>query len=343
MMFSIIVPVYNAEKYLRPCLDSIMAQTCCDWECICVDDGSVDSSRAILEEYAGRDRRIRVIHQVNAGPGPARNRALDIAHGEWLLFVDADDLVAPHMLQTILEMEQGADIVRVGLKRFVSEAEFFDLAEKSKGHKWYDVKPFKNQSYQLYMDGWQQFAYRRGIVAELRIKPYLLGEDNVFKQEYFARAKTIVWSDVLAYGYRTNPNSLTHLKFTKDILLGSMNWRLDCYRAMRESGKKIDRKIILQNAIFWQELLPVRAAKLKREDSDEVYEMWYACIPDFLAFGNVGWRGVLLRLILKYRDYKWLSLSLAKIPSSIRSLISTILGKGALISLILYRVNSCYE
>lgn len=330
MMFSIIVPVFNAEKYLKPCLDSIMAQTCCDWECICVDDGSVDSSRAILEEYAGRDLRIRVIHQVNAGPGPARNRALDIAQGEWLLFVDADDLVAPHMLQTILEIEHGADIVRLGLKRFIEDAAFFDLA-KNRPVSECAVKSFDAQTYQLYMDGWPQFAYRRGIVAELRIKPYLLGEDNVFKQEYFARAKTIVWSDILSYGYRTNPNSLTHLKFTKDILLGSMNWRLDCYRAMRESGKKIDRRIILQNAIFWQELLPVRAAKLKREDSDEVYEMWYACIPDFLAFGNVGWRGVLLRLILKHRDYKWLFLLLAKIPSSIRSLISTILGKCALI------------
>ena len=89
--FSIIIPVYNVAPYLRECLDSVLAQTFTDWEAICVDDGSTDDSGAILDEYVARDKRFRVIHQKNAGVSAARNRALQVALGEWITFLDGDD------------------------------------------------------------------------------------------------------------------------------------------------------------------------------------------------------------------------------------------------------------
>lgn len=85
------MPVYNAEPWLRECLDSILAQIFTDWECICVDDGSNDGSPAILDEYAEKDSRFRVIRQKNEGPGPARNHALDLAKGRFVCFMDPDD------------------------------------------------------------------------------------------------------------------------------------------------------------------------------------------------------------------------------------------------------------
>lgn len=88
---SIIMPVYNVEKYLRECLDSVQGQTFTDWECICVDDGSTDSSSAILDEYAAKDQRFHVFKQQNKGSGPARNLALDNSSGECVCFVDPDD------------------------------------------------------------------------------------------------------------------------------------------------------------------------------------------------------------------------------------------------------------
>lgn len=91
--FSIIIPVYNVAPYLRECLDSVLAQTFTDWEAICVDDGSTDGSGAILDEYAAKDSRFRVFHQLNAGVSAARNKALDEAHGEWFLFLDGDDIL----------------------------------------------------------------------------------------------------------------------------------------------------------------------------------------------------------------------------------------------------------
>lgn len=92
---SIIVPVYNVENYLRKCLDSLINQTLKNIEIICINDGSTDNSLSILEEYASKDERIIVINQENAGVSSARNRGLEIATGEYIAFVDADDSVTP--------------------------------------------------------------------------------------------------------------------------------------------------------------------------------------------------------------------------------------------------------
>ena len=94
MRLSVIIPVYNAERYLRRCLDSVLAQTLREFEVICVDDGSTDGSAAILAEYAAKDTRVRVRTQENRGQGAARNRGLEVARGDSLCFVDADDALA---------------------------------------------------------------------------------------------------------------------------------------------------------------------------------------------------------------------------------------------------------
>ena len=90
---SIIVPVYRVEKYLNDCIDSILAQTFADFELILVDDGSPDSCPALCDAAAARDSRIRVIHQKNRGLSGARNAGLDAAEGEWIAFVDSDDML----------------------------------------------------------------------------------------------------------------------------------------------------------------------------------------------------------------------------------------------------------
>ena len=102
-VFSVIVPVYNVAPWLRECLDSIAAQTFADWECVCVDDGSTDGSGAILDEYAAKDLRFKVIHQANEGAAAARNRALGEVSGKFFLFVDADDAIVPDSLECFSE------------------------------------------------------------------------------------------------------------------------------------------------------------------------------------------------------------------------------------------------
>ena len=119
MKFSIIVPVYNVAPYLRACLDSVVAQTFADWECICVDDGSTDGSGAILDEYAKRDARFRVIHQANAGVSAARNAGIDLATGEWVTFLDADDMYAPRWLEVAAGIidKESPELIRMCLSR----------------------------------------------------------------------------------------------------------------------------------------------------------------------------------------------------------------------------------
>ena len=100
---SVILPVYNTEKYLPECLDSIINQSLRDIEIICVDDGSTDSSLQILKEYAEKDKRISVIHKNNGGQGSARNVGLNHAKGEYITFVDSDDYITEDMIYYLLK------------------------------------------------------------------------------------------------------------------------------------------------------------------------------------------------------------------------------------------------
>ena len=110
---SVIIPIYNVEAYLRLCLDSVLNQTLGDIEVICVDDGSTDGSTAILGEYAEKDFRVKVVVQPNAGAGAARNVGLVHAKGEWLSFLDADDMFDLNMLSDMVMAgdAEDADVV----------------------------------------------------------------------------------------------------------------------------------------------------------------------------------------------------------------------------------------
>lgn len=114
---SIIVPVYNAEKYLDQCIGHVLEQTDPDWELLLVDDGSKDASAKICDAYAEKDQRIRVIHKPNGGVSSARNAALVEAKGEWLTFVDADDYIEEDFIEKMLEYKDHQLIVG-GFKRF---------------------------------------------------------------------------------------------------------------------------------------------------------------------------------------------------------------------------------
>lgn len=121
-LISIIVPVYNTEKYLRKCIDSIIAQTNKDWELLLVDDGSKDESGKICDEYAVKDSRVRVFHKENGGVSSARNLALDNARGEWLAFVDSDDVVDKEYL-SLERVADDTDVVIKSTKTFNENGE----------------------------------------------------------------------------------------------------------------------------------------------------------------------------------------------------------------------------
>lgn len=132
MILSVIVPVYNTKAYLPRCLDSILKQQISDMEIICVDDGSTDGSGKILDQYAARDTRIRVIHKANAGLVAARKSGLEIAGGKYTAYVDSDDWIEPEMYQSLLDVaeQNKVDMVSCGY-----------ILEKGMQEKFYDGFP----------------------------------------------------------------------------------------------------------------------------------------------------------------------------------------------------------
>lgn len=126
MLFSIIIPVYNVEKYLPECLDSVLKQSFQDWEAICVDDESSDNSPTILKEYAAKDARIRVFRQDNAGTAAARNTGLKEAKGDYIFFLDSDDWIEVNALQTLADRVNGEDIICFSGKRYFESSHCFN-------------------------------------------------------------------------------------------------------------------------------------------------------------------------------------------------------------------------
>lgn len=128
MKFSIIIPIYKVEQYLRQCIDSVLAQTYTDFEVILVDDGSPDGCPAICDEYANRDSRIMVIHKPNGGLSDARNSGLEAASGEYVLFLDSDDWWDDKDALRKIDVSikaSGADITIIGMKKYFSQEHRF--------------------------------------------------------------------------------------------------------------------------------------------------------------------------------------------------------------------------
>ena len=129
---SIIVPVYNVDKFLHKCVDSILAQTLTDFELLLVDDGSKDNSGLICDKYAAKDSRVRVFHKENGGVSSARNLGLENAQGDWIIFIDSDDWIEPNMLKDIYEKAilEHADLVYCDLRMiFNNHTEILHIAE----------------------------------------------------------------------------------------------------------------------------------------------------------------------------------------------------------------------
>ena len=215
--FSIIIPVFNVAPYLHECLDSVSAQTCTNWEAICVDDGSSDGSGAILDEYAEKDSRFSIIHQQNAGVSVARNAALDVVRGEWVCFLDSDDVVGKNWLLHIHEATiryPSVDWVRTRYRDLIEGKEPQPWPESSINCEevgFYErVTPFMwNRLDKLGMP-WLNI-FKRSIIGDLRFEIGLnLYEDIVFCAEMIRRATSFCVIPADDYLYRIRHGSAAH-------------------------------------------------------------------------------------------------------------------------------------
>lgn len=203
---SVIVPVYNAEKWLRRCVDSILAQTYTDFELLLIDDGSKDGSGAICDEYAALDARVRVFHKPNGGVSSARNLGLDNAKGEWITFCDADDYVYLEWLQNYdIKSVSDEDLINQGAK---SNADIFrDTNPVSELSFSFDGSPseFIEESTQNGLFGYLWIkCFRKDIIKERRIRfdmDVKFQEDELFITEYLKHATNIKSVNKIGYFY----------------------------------------------------------------------------------------------------------------------------------------------
>lgn len=220
-MISVIVPVYKVEQYLPACINSILGQTYTDFELILVDDGSPDSCGAICDSYAARDPRIRVIHQKNMGLSGARNSGMDVAKGEYITFVDSDDLVVPQYLEFLLKAIDSQE-VGVSMCRF---KEFSDAKEKTVTARLiaageYTLLSAKDVCLSLY-NGKASTPicacgkmYRSSVIEDLRFPVGRLHEDQAFTPIACYRAKTVSVLNSPLYLYRFRDASITKERFS---------------------------------------------------------------------------------------------------------------------------------
>ncbi len=191
---SVIIPVYNTEKYLEKSIRSIMNQTYKDLDIICINDGSSDSSPAILEKLAAEDERIRIINQENAGQGAARNAGLDVADSEWVTFPDSDDMLVPDAYETAAKaFVENPDMIHFTIK-VVEEDGSEASARDRKYYSVLDDGMFRiTDDYICLSDSSvSNKLFRRSVIARCGIRfEHIRYEDFQFSREYMAVAKSV--------------------------------------------------------------------------------------------------------------------------------------------------------
>ena len=215
---SVIIPVYNVQKYLRQCLDSIINQTLKEIEIICVNDGSTDDSLIILEEYASKDDRIRIINKKNGGVGAARNSGIEVSTGEYIGFVDSDDWVELTAYEKLYKnaKSQNSDIVMCPINVFddITKELKFDLPyftlecfDKQFDNRIFNHKDTKDFLFLISVTAWNKI-YKTEFLNKInaRFPENLIFEDNPFFYETFLKASNVSLIRDFLYFYRINRN-----------------------------------------------------------------------------------------------------------------------------------------
>lgn len=228
-LISIVIPVYNVEKYIEECLDSIINQTYDNIEIILIDDGSTDNSGNLCDEYARKDKRIKVVHKKNAGASDARNKGIALSTGKYIAFVDADDLIHKNYIRILLEIirEKLADIAVGGYSLFQDKKECQDkLFDKNylseteilSDKHLYDDSFIKNETMILTVP-WGKL-FKKELWEGIEYPVGKINEDTFTSYKVMENAKRVAFLKEPIYYWRNNPDSVTRSKFSLKYLHG---------------------------------------------------------------------------------------------------------------------------
>lgn len=251
-LVSIIIPVYNAEKYLDDCLTSVISQSYKDIEIIVINDGSTDNTREIVEKFKKQDNRIKVIHQENSGPSAARNRGMEESEGDYIQFVDADDVLNKHSTEIMMNKCNGSDLVigRIYERDNINKSNKKDSFNIKRDYllsvenfvsvfpKLFREKLINSPCNKLYD---KRIIDRNNIKFPLKVNN---GEDLVFNLQYIKASNRIKIIQDIVYEYRKiNKNSLT-LGY-KDNYLDNRSYVFDSLISFIKEMNWLNNKLII--------------------------------------------------------------------------------------------------
>ena len=281
--FSIIVPVYNVAPYIRECLDSVLAQTFNDWEAICVDDGSSDESGSILDLYASKDSRFKILHQANAGVSSARNLAIGQLKGAWTFFLDSDDVLSPSALAKISEItdiKQDIDIVRFGLVQFQDGEQVKWPHSDDNATTFVDTKLYLPTTV---TGGWFcQRCYKSTLVKQVKFPELRNGEDVVFMAKCNCLANAIAVIPDVLYGYRQRAMSASRLQSSLRLVRQIIGYTSQSLLEFDLSGKSLNNEYLRGLCNVATEELSWHIIKMPYGDRNMAWQEAFHCWKSLL-------------------------------------------------------------
>ena len=220
---SVIMPVYNAADYLRKCLDSVLGQTERDIEVICINDGSTDGSKNVLEECAAKDARVRIFNQVNYGAGYSRNQGLKLAQGKYVAFMDPDDLYPDNrVLEDLLAKMEEHKVRACGgcmVQFFADGRRLEHYTGDNAGYEFTKEEVIDYADYQFEY-GYTRFLYERSLLSGIEFPTYLRFQDPPFFVRVLAAAGRFCALPRVTYLYRNTPKTI--------------DWKTNRYRKLKD-------------------------------------------------------------------------------------------------------------
>lgn len=320
-MISVIVPVYNAEKYLRRCLESIVQQSYKDFEVIIVNDGSIDASEKICTEFASRNEQIRIITIANNGVSNARNIGLDAALGDYISFVDADDYLDENYLENYIKLAVStkADIVIGGIQEengdrinYLSNKNMVLKKNRIKKlvYSLLDNKSDEENTYSPQVLGFSYCKlYNKNIVKKIKFNQNIpIREDTIFNVEAFLASDKIALGDFIGYHYVINKTSATG-RFRKNFTIEAKCFLNACKKLWEHNRLRKDSYYIccLYTYMRWIKYFALhkdsgftkkqQLSIIKASFDDKIWQDAFLHVQSELL--NIKYK--ILRLLFKYR------------------------------------------
>lgn len=252
-LVSVIIPVYNVEKYLRQCLDSVLNQTYTNYEVIMVDDGSTDLSGMICDEYAEKDSRFRVIHKENGGLSIARNTGYDASRGEYIYYIDSDDWIESKTLEQLVQKasDTNADFVFFDGKSFEDSDKGYNVKQGYIRKRQYDIGSGiavfdELQKSKDFKSAIPTYLWKKSFLEKNKMSfyPGILYEDMIYSFEVYCKAKTVAHCYKPFYQRRLRAGSIVMSKPSKRNFQSACIVFDEVVRIARETGYQSRSSVI---------------------------------------------------------------------------------------------------